>query len=185
MALNRMNFLQRGASGFTYRTMVQIAIGWAVLLALIYGVQLLRSMNIKRDIELAKMTMEQLNERKQQHLKRVELVSKRRMGMSTKETLADILQSAPKWSAVMRQLTTRLPPQVWLSAVRVDRTDVGESRVIIEGKADTQRELTNFILSLESSGKFAQTQLIGTKQATEGEGTLQYEIRTQPILSQF
>ena len=185
MVIRRMNFLRRGKAVFTYKTMLFIIGGLCAFLAALYGVQALRQLGIKRDIRLIKEEIEQLNERKDRQLKLVEEVSRKRVGVSDKERLAGILQAGPRWSNVLKVLTSRLPGQVWLDGIRVAEDSEDELMLVVLGKSRSQRALTNFMLRLESSGKFRRTMLVGTKQTEGSEGALRYEIKTYPLLSRF
>jgi Tfp pilus assembly protein PilN len=185
MAIGRMNFLQRSGATLTYRTMVKFVLAWFIFMGLVYGVQMLRSYLLGREMASARESVEQLNAKKSVHLRRVEAVSRQRVGASTKETLGEILQTAPHWSMVLKALTSRLPAQVWLDVVKVELDEDDQQYIVMKGKASSQRELTNFILSLESSSRFARTVLVGTKHAGGKSKDSLYEITTYPLLSKF
>jgi Tfp pilus assembly protein PilN len=186
MVLQRMNFLARKAkAAFTYKTMVFIFGALCVFIAALYGVQMMRELGIKRNIRLTKKEIGQLNERKDKQLKLVEEVSRKRVGVTDRERLAVILQSGPRWSKVLSGLASRLPGHVWLEGVRVAEDSEDEIMLVVRGKTRSQRALTNFMLRLESSGKFRRTTLLGTKGTEGSEGELRYELKTYPMLSRF
>ena len=185
MAIGRMDFLKRGKFVLTYKTMVKIMVAWLVFMAVIFGIQMLRGYLLEIEVVSEKKAVEQLNAKKSVHLKRVEAVSRRRVGDSAKETLGEILQTAPRWSQVLEGLTSRLPAQVWLDLIEVKLDEDDREYIVMKGKASSQRELTNFILSLESSSQFTSTALMGTKHAGGKKGTLMYEVSTYPLLSKF
>ncbi len=185
MAIGRMNFLKGGSATLTYRTMIKIMAVWIVFMAFIFGIQILRGVLLEREVVSEKRKIEELNAKKSVHLKRIESVSRRRVGDSTKEILGEILQQSPRWSQVFKGLTSRLPAQVWLDLISVKLDENDKQYIRMKGKAKSQRELTNFILSLESSSQFSRTVLVGTKRAESGGGELLYEISSYPILSKF
>jgi Tfp pilus assembly protein PilN len=181
-----MNFLARKAkAALTYKTMIFIFGALLVFIAVLYGVQMIRELGIKRNIRLTKKEIGQLNERKDQQLKLVERFSRNRVGVTDRERLAVILQSGPRWSRVLNELASRLPGHVWLEWIRVAEDSEDEIMLVVQGKTRSQRALTKFILRLESNGKFRRTTLLGTKQAEGGEGEFRYEVKTYPMLSRF
>ena len=186
MVLRRMNFLaRRGKAAFTYKTMVFAFGALCVFIAALYGMQMIRELGIKRSIRLTKKEIGQLNKLKDKQLKLVEEFSRKRVGVTDRERLAVILQSGPRWSRVLSGIAGRLPGHVWLEVIRVAEDKEDEIMLIVRGKTRSQRALTNFMLRLESNGKFKRTMLLGTKRAEGGEGELRYEIKTYPMLSRF
>ena len=186
MVLRRMNFLaRRGKAAFTYKTMIFILGALCVFIAALYGMQMIRELGIKRSIRLTKKEIVKLNERKDEQLKLVEEFSRKRVGVTDRERLAVILQSAPRWSRVLSGLAARLPGHVWLEGIRVAEDSEDKIMLVVRGKTRSQRALTNFMLRLESSGKFKSTMLLGTKRADGGEGEIRYEVKTYPMLSRF
>lgn len=179
---NRMNFLQQSRVAFSYRTMLVIFLGWCLLLAAVGGAGVLRQKYAEHEIAQMKVRLEELNAQKGQQLKELEAIDKERLGASVKEDLRVVLSKRPYWSKVLRRLTKSLPAQVWLSSINISKDKGNDYKVVIQGQAKSQRELTNFMLNLEKDNAFRRAELAKTKKL---EGVLGYEIISVPNLSKF
>lgn len=182
---SRMNFLRQGRAAFTYRTMGKVLIAWGLLLAVAYGAGILWEIQAKRSVVQAKAALEQLNTEKDAQIQSLEAFGRERVGASAREDLAAILSHRPEWSQVLRQLARSMPAQVWLSSLKVLQEKGANDQLEITGYAKSQRELTNFMMRLESGGYFRRTQLGGTKSAEGMERTFEYDIVTTPVFSKF
>jgi len=182
---SRMNFLRQGRGGFTYRTMLISLACWCVLLAVIYVIGVMRVSSAEDELAGVKARIDSLNSQKDAQLKLMASVGSSRVGAATKNDLAAIIMARPHWSRVLRELTRSLPPQVWLQSIKVLQEKDEEARLEIAGKAKSQRQLTNFIMSLESTDLFNKTALLGTKKGSDKEAEFEYDIITTPILSKF
>jgi len=178
--IKRMNFLQQSRSAITYATLLKVLVIWCVFLAFLFGVQVLRELNIKREMRNAKEAANALNMEKDGHLERIQRVSRLRVGLSAKEGLSAILQNRPRWSKVLKNLTDSLPSKVWLDSVSVVDSKTGDYEIEMFGKAKSQRALTNFIMRVESSGSFSGTSLVTSRLSGDKKGLLEYEISTRP-----
>lgn len=182
---SRMNFLRQGRNAFTYRSMIFAMAGWCVFLAALYGVGLLRESAANRELVEVKRQIDKFNAEKDAQLKLMESLGSNRIGFVAREDLAAILSTRPAWSRVLRQLTKSLPSQVWLQSVKVMPAKGEDVRIDITGKAKSQRQLTNFIMTLESTGLFRRTELAGTKKLMEKDAALEFDIVTTPVLNKF
>jgi len=180
-----MNFLEHVHKAFTYRSLVIVFVAWIVLLALVYGFLLFRVSSLRSDVTFAQKNIEQLNAEKDKILSMVESLGKNNVSAKGAEDLAGIIYARPRWSSILRQLTKSLPPQVWLSSVGVTPVVDEELRLEVSGNAKSQRELTNFIMRLESSGMFRKTELMSTKRTDASQGLFEYGINTTPVFSKF
>ncbi|MBT3182313.1 MAG: hypothetical protein HN337_07400 [Deltaproteobacteria bacterium] len=175
----RMNFLQHSRGAITYRTMLLALALWCAFLLFIYGIQYSRQLYINHELKTIKERSTQLEGQKQQHLDKIQKISKRRIGISAKEGVSTIIQNRPRWSKVLGNLTKSLPRQVWLDSIVVVKDEDGIDKLEIFGKAKTQRALTTFIMRVESGGMFNGTSLISSK-SIDKDGLLNYEIVTYP-----
>ncbi len=182
---SRMNFLRQGRAGFTYRTMFFITFGWILILVAAYGAQFLYGMGIEKEIAEARVKLDALTAEKDAQIKALEAIGRDSVGSTAKEDLAAVLMTRPNWSRVLRQLTRSLPPNLWLQSIRVVSRQEGDARLDISGKAKAHRQITNYIMTLESSGLFRKTELLQTKKPSENEPELEFDIVTIPILSKF
>lgn len=180
--IKRMNFLDRGHGAITYKTMIMVFAAWCVFLVLLYGVQILREVSLKKKISAAKDYVVQLDNEKDQHLLQIQKASRKNVGLTVQQGLSDIIRNRPRWSKIVSVLTKSLPPQVWLDAVSVDKDEEGIYKMKIVGKAKSQRALTSFIMGVESSGIFSGTALVSSKMASGEKDLLDYEIITHPLV---
>lgn len=178
--IHRMNFLRHGRSGITYRTMIYAISAWCLFLVMVYGLGMLRWVWVQRNVEGAKAELALLNEEKDRQLELMRTMGKKRGGPVSKDNIASILGSRPRWSGTMRAMIRSLPADVWLEGVNVTGGGDEWYTIHVNGKARSQRALTGFILQLESSGYFRQTALTNTK-LTQSGGVFQYELTTQPV----
>lgn len=181
--LYRMNFLIQGKGTFTYKKMLMIFIWWFVFLTLLYGFQMARQYLVKRDMAITKKTIDMLNQEKDKQITVLQAVGRRRMGSSVRQDLTGILENRPKWSGVLNALSRSLPSQLWLESVSTELSAEGIYSLNLVGKAKSQRDITNFIMMMESKGLFSRTSLIKTKKSETAEGIFEFEMTTRPVLS--
>lgn len=182
---NRINFLIRSRSKFTYRRILYIFAVWFSILIVLYGLQLVRYAYLERSVAAARESFERLNAQKEKHIELIEALSRRNVGLSARKDLSGILEVRPRWSLVLRALTRRLPPQVWLGEMRVYQDEKEVDVMEIKGRAKSQRALTTFVMQIESEGKFDRTELVGTRRIADTKGVLEYDLRTYPIMAAF
>ncbi|MFH1830839.1 MAG: PilN domain-containing protein [Pseudomonadota bacterium] len=183
-SLHRMNFLKRGGSGFTYRSLIYAIAAWCIFLIALYSIQVLRYLDVRDDIKDAKTQVVKLNEEKEHQIDLVTVLSRKRIGASGKGDVASIIAHRPRWSNILRGLTRVLPSDVWLDSVNISGGGDEWYVLTIKGKSKSQRSLTNFILKLESSGIFMKTALDNTKKASDSE-IIDYELSTQPVMKKL
>ena len=177
---HRMNFLQHSQSSLTYRFMAVVLVGWCAFLLLIYGFQFVREMMIKSNLSSIKAEIETLEKTKTHHLDRIQRLSRRRIGISAKESVSEILQNRPKWSKVLSALTGSLPSQVWLDSAAVVKDQEGNYQLEIFGRSKSQRALTTFIMRVESSVLFNGTALVNSSTTQDKDGYTNFEVTTYP-----
>ena len=184
-SLHRMNFLKHGGGRFTYRSFVYGLAAWCVFLAMLYGIQFLRYLDVKGDIKDTKMQVAKFNEEKDRQIDLVKELGRTRVGTNATGDIASIIGNRPRWSKILRGFTHALPPDVWFDIMGVTGGDEEWYVLEMKGRAKSQRSLTNFIMKLESSGLFMKTALDNTKQAGDGTGNIIYELRTQPVMEKL
>lgn len=177
-----MNFLAQKRRGFTYKNMLFALGGWCILLMLIFGVLLMRESFLRKKVSVLKEAVENLNKEKDQMIGMMETIGREQVGRTTKDDLTGILTSRIVWSNILHGLVRNLPQQVWLENVSAKEAEKGAAIVLnVKGKAKSQRDLTNFVMRLESSGMFKQTELVEAKRLGGAENVFAYEINTTPM----
>ena len=176
----RINFLNQGARGFTYRGMIYGIVAWTMFLALLFGLQMLRTLSLEKEIDVGKQRLTFLNAEKEREIALVRAVGRKKAGVSAKQDLLSIIASRPRWAGMLRALSLSLPPDVWLDSVNVE--PVGEwYSVKVAGKAKTQKDLTSFILKLEESGFFSKTALNKTGALDAEADAFDFYVTTEPV----
>ena len=186
ITIKRVNFLQQERHALTYKNMVFLLIGWCLLLVLAYGVQLGRQHLVVREIRAERKVISQLNKQKDQHLEQAAQYYRRRLGGASHSDLRAILENRPRWSRVLRELTQQLPGQVWLDSVKIMLHPSEGFLIEMTGKAKSQRRITNFLMQLESSGKFVETELDKTVRGKGGKDDVWlFRLTTHPVMTAF
>lgn len=183
--IRRMNFLNRGKAGFTYKDMITALSGWVVFLVLLIVIQFARQAGINHNIKTAKKTVEILNIEKDRQIEMVQVMGKQRVGSAVRQDLTGMIELRPLWSKVLDSLGRCLPAQVWLDAIKTSQGPDGALSLSILGKARTQRDITNFVMQIESKGLFQRTSLVKTKQIEGNEILQEFEMVTYPQMSKF
>ncbi len=184
--VRRVNFLQQERHGLNYKNMVFLLIGWCLLLALAYGAQLGRQHLVVREIRAEREVIAKLDEEKDQHLEKAAQYYRRRLGGTSHSDLQAILENRPSWSHVLRELTQQLPGQVWLDSVKIMLHASEGFLIEITGKAKSQRRITNFLMQLESSGMFVDTELDNTVRGKGGTDDIWvFRLTTHPVMTDF
>lgn len=181
--LHRVNFLDEQRGRFTYRNMLVIMAVWCGILFLVLGFLWIRELMLFEKLDDAKEGIKLLNDQKEQFIKVVEVASKKQVGTTAQDDLAQILTDRPLWSNVLGLLTRALPSHVWLSAISVAKDKDQIPKVDIKGKTKSQRALTDYVIKLETSGKFRGAQILQTKL---GDGNVfDFEMEIYPLLDKF
>jgi len=178
--IHRMNFLKQGRRGFTYRDMIYGIGAWCVFLGILYGVQVGRHYMLERDIASMKQHLASLSGEKERQIDLIRTMSKKRAGISARHDLASILANRPRWMGMLRAISRSLPADVWLDVLDV-KVDKDWYTIKIDGKAKSQRELTEFILKLEETGYFNKTSLENTQLSETQAEVFDFEVLTEPV----
>ena len=175
-----MNFLKRGASGLTYRSMIYGFVAWCVFLGILFGIQIGRSYSMSRKVDITKQRIVSLDAEKERQIELVKVVSKKRLGVSARHDLVSILANRPRWERMLREIKRALPAGVWLDSLNV-KQEGDWYKVEMTGNAKSQRMLTSFILQLEESGYFSKTALDNTRLSKDQSATFEFEMSTEPV----
>lgn len=181
----RVNFLKMGGSAFSYKVMLYCIAGWAVFLGVLHASQYGRIYLIQRGSAKEKARIVELNKQKDKQLEMIQALNLQKLGATVKQDLVGILARRPRWSEALDYLTKNMPSQVWLSGVTIKPDIKGDYLISINGRAKSNRALTNFVMQLESSGMFSKTALIGTKASDFEKDAIEYDINTVPMLQKF
>lgn len=182
-AVKRVNFLERGKNVVTYETMLKVFVGWCAFLMILYGLQFVRQAYLKHEIKMAGEDMVRMEEYRDYHLKQMQKVSLKRFDTSAKAGLSEIVRARPHWSRALVVLAGALPAQVWLDLISVDKPKDPNSayQMGIHGKAKSQRELTNFLMRLESGKAFGGSALVSSELIGGKTKIYEFEITTNPL----
>lgn len=183
--LSRMNFMISRRGPVTYKNMLLMFVLWCLILAGAYGSEMWREARMFNKIEIAKKTIVTLQEQQVQQLKVVETLGREKVDVSSKEDLSAILLTRPKWSKILRALTTNLPPQMWLESVSVSYDKDAAAHLTLFGKVRSQNLLMNYIKRLEMEEKFMGSSIEGAKSALGADGFFDYEMFTTPVMKKF
>lgn len=91
------------------------------------------------------------------------------------KTLEDAQSTSERWSRILAHLSTQVPPDTWLTAVRCSSSDPASPiSITFQGLSESQDRVGEFILRLQNSAdvqgvtlKFTQEKLINMAKATE------------------
>lgn len=159
---------------------------WCALLAVVYVFFYIREVKFRRGIDVAKEQVKMLNDQKDQQLKLVEQAGRERIGVIAKDDLTAVLNARPRWSGVLDAITKGLPTHVWLESVVVVPGDKDNpDSVSIKGKTKSQKSLTDFIIKIESGGRFVRSEVVRAKLADATNNIMDFEMTTTPILKKF
>lgn len=168
MAVQRINFIEKGPMALTYRNML-IFVGIAcVFFLLIHAVLVLRYSYMKSSAASMKRYVQELVIQKDKALVAMQLVQNQ--STTSVAPLAALFSKLPTWSVILDALAKTKPKQVWLDNVRSvdigDRTDI--KKLEIAGKSVSNAAIAQFVSALDASGKFKNTLLMGSQTDKSG-----------------
>jgi len=87
-----------------------------------------------------------------------------------KVLLGDLLNREPYWEDFFRELSHLLPEQAYLESLTMDQGSLSMKGLIVAGKEDAERLLSNLLYSMER-GLFHNAALVETEKLGEGKGS--------------
>lgn len=170
--MQRINFIEREPFGLNYRKMLVIGGGLFGLLAIMTGAQwgrgaLLSHQWVRLEGEVKTLKEEQ------------ERIFKATVGgvkADARETLIDLIDSAPPWSMILRELATRTPRSVWLTKLKsVLRTEPSAPQALeLSGYADDAGRVAQFVKGLQKAPLFSEVVLASSKREKGTTGSAAY-----------
>ena len=169
MAVQRINFIEKGAWTLTYRNML-IFVGLTCVICTLINVGLsLRSAYLKSYVGELKRQAQELMIQKDKALAAMQLLQNQTTSASV-APLAALFSKTAGWSNVLENLVKFKPKQLWLDNVR--SIDVGErtdlKKLEIAGKSVSNAAIAQFVGQLDGSGKFKNTVLMNSQKDKNG-----------------
>lgn len=93
-------------------------------------------------------------------------------GPSLDKEISDAMAKAPKWSAIISEMSVIVPEDVWLSSIE----SKGGKGVSLKGFSKTQLGVANFISALEGSRHFYDVEIVF---AQKGDKEISFELKTK------
>lgn len=193
--IQRINLIEKQALSFTYQRLLQICMVVVLINALLVGVQFLRIYRLEPQIQAARdelaaeeATHTELTKQPQQKRK------KKTADAGQYQKLYDAVDALPKWSKLLRVISTNLPNSVWLANFKslgliapppTDPKDPKQQQVVvpsgmrveITGTGSDIKAIAEFTAALEKTPEFANLVLVNTqKSETSYQYTLQGEV---------
>lgn len=166
--VQRINFIERGAFTLTYRNMILIAAGLAVLCALLHGLFILRFAMLKNKASELKQQVAELSVQKDKALAAMQIAQAR--AVTTAAPLIALFVKMPVWSQALAEMVANMPKQVWLDTIR--SVSIGEladvRKLEISGKSASNSAVAQFVSNLEALDDFSNASIVSTKKETFG-----------------
>ncbi|KAF0144027.1 MAG: hypothetical protein FD156_2184 [Nitrospirae bacterium] len=94
---------------------------------------------------------------------------------SIDKDILNAMGKAPKWSAIISDLSIIVPEEVWLSSIE-SKEEKGLRQMGIKGFSKTQLGVANLISAIESSEYFYDVEIVF---AQKGEKEISFELKTK------
>ena len=174
-----VNFLIIEKFALTYKKM---ALSFAVvfLICLVaYSIQVGRHAYLKKKIVEAQAALAVLKAKQEQTQSKSQLQG---AGFTAHQAVRPLFEKTIHWNHVLKDLSRRMPTQVWLKGVRnyVRADGAGPPAAVIDGYAHDIGSIALFVSSLEKSPYFKSVVLTNTTGESKGEKSMfQFSIDTE------
>lgn len=175
--VQRVNFIEKGTYSITYKNMVVFALLTCMVCGLVQGMFVLRVALLKNKVAEMKKQIAELTIQKEKALAAMQ-IAQTRSNLSS-APLAALFMKMPMWSAVLSEVSNRMPKQVWLDELR--SSDIGTTdmkKLEIAGKSMSHASIAQYVNSLEDSELFSNTVLVRSDKNKE-KGAYSFVINTE------
>lgn len=166
--VKRINFLEKGAYTLTYRNMLVFAGAVCLICVLFHGLFMARHVMIKSKVGRMNMQVQELTVFKEKTLAAMQIASTQQA--SSAAPLAALFVRMPVWSALLNDMSGKMPRQVWLEQIRSvnagDRTDMRKFE--IAGKSMSHASIAQFVGLIDDSKWFSNAVLVSSKKEQAG-----------------
>jgi len=164
----KVNFLEKGAFGLTYRRLVTGIILWALFCFFLVLMGSGYNWFLGKKVHKQQTYLAQLNVMKDRTMALVE-ASKVEIVTSNVKALNDIFANFPLWSNVMDSLSRSMPPQLWLTTIVTEYLS-GDSllrKIEMGGIARSTSSIARFLQQLNDQSLFHNMVLNQSSRITE------------------
>lgn len=167
--MQRINFVEREPFGLSYRKMI-LAGGAIVGLAVaLVGGQWTRGRLLDRDVSRLKDEVNKLRVEQEKIFKQAE--SAGGGTADTREVLINLIDGAPPWSMILKELAARTPRSVWLTKLKsIPRPPPAAppasqvpQGIELSGRADDAGKVAQFVKALQGTSLFVDVVLTSSK----------------------
>lgn len=127
--IKRINFIEKKAFSFTYQKLMQICMVVVAINFLFIAYANFNSMRMDKKLKDLKTEYANLDQKKSELMKKP---VKQKINVGELQGLLDRLESAPKWSKLLSEMTESLPNTVWITNFKSASTS--ESGVVVDPK---------------------------------------------------
>ena len=178
--IQRINFVERERFGLTYRKMIVVAGVVIGVVAMAVGIQVIRVVSLGRNMTQLTVEVKKLKAEQEKIFKETGGNAEQ---VDAREVLIGLIDSAPPWSMILRELAARTPRSVWLTKLkslpRVAAADPQAHQapqgIELSGHADEAGRVAQFVKLLQQAPLFGDVILVSSKKGGEGSLATAYE----------
>ncbi|HBF13944.1 MAG TPA: hypothetical protein DDW49_11260 [Deltaproteobacteria bacterium] len=184
--ITRINLIEREPFKFTYTRIIKSGVSIVIVCALVFGIQAYRISKYQRDLKIIEGDIARLKEERMRLLK----AAPPKLEGGSQSFLNEVFTQTPKWSALISDVSKRLPGTVWFSSLTANTSFSGsqnsgkkqkkeekattqqqphvQKKLIINGQTRSLDDLTLFISNITQSPFIQQTVLSNSKKEAMG-----------------
>lgn len=184
MRVQRVNFIEKEPLDFTYQKILFIGLGVLFLCGLLFGAQKGRAYWYHKQVAVL---TEEVNRMKveQERIRRATASESGGLPVTARAALIQLFENDLPWSPVLKELTSLIPPSLWLSSLKsYDKADSPTRRgILLNGQTEEVASLARFLKLLSDSPDFEKVVLTSSTQDKTANG-LRYQFAIDVAVSQ-
>lgn len=139
--IKRINFIEKQVLAFTYLTLAQICLGVLVFMSLLAGWQFFKVYRADKVLAEEQAHVDSLKEEQKTLKAKPVKPVKERISIGEFQALLDRMESAPRWSKILQDISQRLPTAVWMTTFKsVDGARGSDTERKKKDKSDKDKE---------------------------------------------
>lgn len=146
--MKTVNLLETSSFQITYRRMLSSALAVVVLAGVGFGLVSWQRSHLEQKINAMQDEVAVLKGKKAKLTK--ELSSKRRPNIEGLTKLEGYFAELPSWAPLLREIATKMPPDIWLSNIQAEAKD-NQVSLVLEGSTSNTKHLTIFLRRLDQA----------------------------------
>lgn len=168
--IQRVNFVEREPFGLTYRKMILVGGVIVGLVVMMIGAQWVRGRLAGQEAARLEDEVKKLRAERERIFK--ETGSSGADSTDAREVLINLIDSAPPWSMILRELAARTPRSVWLTNLKsIPRAASNAAQVSqgieLSGHADDAGRVAQFVRALQQAPLFSDVVLTSSKKGKD------------------